>query len=136
MKPKHKVVTRSPHRTVGLIPCSWLQSEPIEYESQLEYRAIKKLILTPHVIQIKSQPFQILYGENDCFSYTPDLLVTFEDQRTLIIEIKPFKFVEKQRAVFDSVDEILRQRRFTFCVVTEQEIDIDDSDQEISLLLR
>lgn len=136
MKPKHKVITRSPHRTVGLVPCRWLQNEPIEYESQLEYRGIKKLIVTPHVTQIKSQPFQVLYGENGCLSYTPDLLVTLDDGRTLVIEVKPLKFVEKQRKVFDAVDQILRPNGFTFCVVTEHEIDIDNSDEEISILLR
>ncbi len=136
MKPKHKVVTRSPHRSVGLVPCSWLQADPIEYESQLEYKFIKKLILTPNVISITSQPFQILYGEDDSCSYTPDFLVNFRNGRALVIEVKPCKFIEKQRNLFDVINEILRQRGFTFCIVTEQEIDVDDSQEEIGLLLR
>ncbi|MDP1979393.1 TnsA endonuclease N-terminal domain-containing protein [Undibacterium sp.] len=136
MKPKRKVITRSPHRTVGLVACGWLQKEVIEYESQLERRFIQRMLLTPGVIRIIDQPFTVTYGEEKDKSYTPDFLVEFSSGRTLIIEVKPEVFVNKSVEMFNKVSSILKQRTFSFHVVTDDMIDHADLPVKIELLLR
>jgi hypothetical protein len=136
MKHKHKVVTRSPHRSVGLIACTWLQKSQVEYESQLERRFIQKVLITPNVIEIISQPFQIFYGEQNELSYTPDFLVKFENGNQFVIEVKPYQFIDKHRPLFNSVDKILIEKNLIYCIVTELEIDNETSDQDIGLILR
>ncbi|MFZ6845844.1 Tn7 transposase TnsA N-terminal domain-containing protein [Undibacterium sp. RuTC16W] len=136
MKPKRKVITRSPHRTVGLVSCGWLQKEVIEYESQLERRFIQRMLLTPGVKRIIDQPFTVTYGEEKDKSYTPDFLVEFFSGRTLIIEVKPEVFVKKWIEIFDQVSSILTQRVLSFHVVTDRMIDQADLPVMIELLLR
>ena len=136
MKPSRKVVTRSPHRVVGLIACNWLQKLPIEYESQLEKRFIQKILLTPGVTEIIHQPFQIEYGEALEKKYTPDFLITLQDGTKIVVEVKPEKFIPKFADTFDAAGDILQQRNFKFCVVSELQIDIKDEPESIDLLLR
>ncbi|MFZ6657218.1 Tn7 transposase TnsA N-terminal domain-containing protein [Undibacterium sp. TJN19] len=136
MKPKRKVITRSPHRTVGLVSCGWLQKEVIEYESQLERRFIQRMLLTPGVKHIIDQPFTVTYGEEEDKSYTPDFLVKFSSGRTLIVEVKPEVFVKKSVEMFNQVSSILKQRTFSFHVVTDRMIDDGDLPAKIELLLR
>jgi hypothetical protein len=135
MKPKRKVVTRSPYRSVGLVACNWLQAEPIEHESYLERRFIQRMLLTPGVTGIVSQPFRISYGESDEKFYTPDFLIRFQS-KILVIEVKPEKFIDKFEKVFDTVTPILRERHMSFHVVTDRMIDVEDVPDYIDLLLR
>lgn len=136
MKPKHKVVTRSPHRVVGLVACTWLQAEPIEYESQLERRFIQRALLTPGVKRIQHQPFQIPYGNNLENTYTPDFLLLFDDGKKIVVEVKPQKFVKKFSVMFDEIDQILNSKYFDFHVVTDCQIDVGNEPEDIELLLR
>ncbi|MFZ6755217.1 Tn7 transposase TnsA N-terminal domain-containing protein [Undibacterium sp. Dicai25W] len=136
MKPSRKVVTRSPHRVVGLIACNWLQKQPIEYESQLEKRFIQKILLTQGVTEVIHQPFQIEYGDALEKNYTPDFLITFQDGTKIVAEVKPEKFIPKFADTFDAAGDILQQRNFKFCVVSELQIDIKDEPESIDLLLR
>lgn len=135
MKPKRKVVTRSPYRSVGLVACNWLQAEPIEHESYLERRFIQRMLLTPGVTGIVSQPFRISYGKNGKESYTPDFLIRFQS-RVLVIEVKPEKFIDEFKETFDLVTPILRERNKSFHVVTDRMIDIADIPDDVDLLLR
>lgn len=135
MKPKRKVVTRSPYRSVGLVACNWLQLEPIEHESYLERRFIQRMLVTPGVTAITSQPFRISYGENNEKSYTPDFLIRLQSQ-VLVIEVKPEIFVEKFDEIFDHVTPILQERHMSFHVVTDRMIDIKDVPDHIDLVLR
>lgn len=135
MKPKRKVVTRSPYRSVGLVACNWLQAVPIEHESYLERRFIQRMLLTPGVTGIISQPFRISYGENNEKFYTPDYLVRFQS-RVLVIEVKPEKYIDKFEGTFDLVTPILRERHMTFHVATDKMIDVENIPDHIDLLLR
>ncbi|GGC83595.1 TnsA endonuclease N-terminal domain-containing protein [Undibacterium terreum] len=136
MKPKRKVVTRSPHRTVGLVACTWLQPEPVEYESQLERRFVQRMLLTPGVSRIVDQPFKIAYGDNCEKSYTPDFLITLSSGQKFVVEVKPEKFVAKFADMFDQIIPILREKDLPFLVVTDQMIDVGDLPETIELLLR
>lgn len=136
MKPKHKVVTRSPYRAVGLIACKWLQPEAIEYESQLERRFIQRVLLTPGIKRIQHQPFQIQYGPKLENTYTPDFLLIFEDGKKIVAEVKPQKFVEKFSKMFDEINGILDAKYFDFHVVTDYQIDVGDEPEDIELVLR
>lgn len=135
MKPKRKVVTRSPYRSVGLVACNWLQAEPIEHESYLERRFIQRMLLTPGVTAIISQPFRISYGENNEKSYTPDFLVRLQS-KVLVIEVKPEQFIAKFEETFDLVSVILQERLMSLHVVTDKMIDVEDIPDDIDLLLR
>lgn len=123
MKPARQVVTRSPHRTVGLINAGWIQSIPIEYESQLERRFIHLALLMPELISIRHQPFKIEYHDGERTRvYVPDMLLFLEGGRHAVIEIKPARFVEKHRAKFDAVSNVLAKQNSTYFVVTEEHI--------------
>lgn len=136
MKPKRKVVMRSPYRSVGLVACSWLQATPVEHESFLERRFIQRMLVTPGVTGIISQPFQINYGPDEEKSYTPDFLVHLGPQKFIVAEVKPEKFVEKFAETFDSVSAILTARQTSLHVVTDRMIDVGDIPDEIELVLR
>lgn len=79
-KPVRKVVTRSPHRSVGTIACSWIQDSVVEYESQLEKRFVHRLLLFHGLARITHQPFKL---ERDVagkkLDYTPDFLVMLKN---------------------------------------------------------
>jgi hypothetical protein len=136
MKPKHKVITRSPQRTVGLVACTWLQAHPVEYESQLERRFILRMLLTAGVISIVDQPFKISHGDNGEYTYTPDFLISFANGQKIVVEIKPEKFIPQFAELFDNVTLILREKGLTFFVVSEYTIDVGDLSDEIELMLR
>ena len=63
MQAARKVVTRSPHRRVGLIACPWFQSTPIEYESLLERDFVRLALLDLEISSIAHQPFSLDLGE-------------------------------------------------------------------------
>jgi hypothetical protein len=52
------------------------------------------------------------------------------------VEVKPEKFIPKFADTFDAAGDILQQRNFKFCVVSELQIDINDEPESIDLLLR
>jgi hypothetical protein len=116
-----KVVTRSPQRRVGYINCSWFQDHPIEHESQLEKRFIHCALLCPTLIEIKSQPFKI---ETPGYRpYTPDFLLTFSDQSSILVEVKISPKVSLYIEKFKLVQQILEANNIKFFVLTEFEID-------------
>jgi hypothetical protein len=136
MKPKRKVVMRSPYRSVGLVACSWLQATPIEHESFLERRSIQRMLVTPGVTGIVSQPFQIGYGHDNEKFYTPDFLVHFGSKKSIVVEIKPERFVGKFAEMFDLVSAVLNDQKMSFHVITDTMIDIGDNPDDIELVLR
>lgn len=94
MKPRRKVITRSPHRSVGAVHEPWRQSEPIQHESHLEKQCIEVLLLMPCVVQIESQPFSVEFTvEGRQRTYTPDLRVTLADGSQALVEPKGQPFV-------------------------------------------
>jgi hypothetical protein len=103
MKPTRKVITRSPHRSVGAIHEPWFQSTPIQHESHLEKQCIETLLLMPGIVQIESQPFAVEFTvEGRQRIYTPDLRVTLADGSQALVEPKGKPFVQAFRDLLDA----------------------------------
>lgn len=135
--PSRKVVTRSPHRSVGIIACSWIQDEAIEYESQLERRFLQRALLFPYLKKVLHQPFTIPFpdkGTRD--SYTPDFLLIFKDESKIVIEIKPSIFVAKYSEKFAAANAFLDKHNYPFYVITDKHIDVENYAYNAALLLR
>ena len=136
-KTTRNVVSRSPHRSVGIMACSWIQDHGIEYESQLERKFLQRALLCSYIKHVRHQPFKIAYEiDGKTLKYTPDFLVTLRNKTRLIIEVKPTTFVNKNRALFDAAREILRANDLTFIVATEKNLGSKATMANASLLLR
>lgn len=123
-----KVVTRSPHRSVGIMACSWIQERGIEYESQLERRFLQLALVFPYIKEIRHQPFRIEYdSEGKTRSYTPDFICSLKDGSRLVFEVKPKKFVQKNLQLFDAAKRILSQEDIVFSVFTDKCLDPQSS---------
>jgi hypothetical protein len=133
---RRKVVTRSPHRSVGIIACSWIQDHPIEYESRLERCFVQRAITFPYLSAIEHQPFKLEYDcDGKMRSYTPDFLCRLTDGSHLVIEVKPKKFVQKYLQPFDAAKQILGQENIAFSVCTDSSLD-SPSSSNAALVLR
>ncbi|WP_128083130.1 TnsA endonuclease N-terminal domain-containing protein [Collimonas arenae] len=136
-KAARKVVTRSPHRSVGIMACSWIQEIGIEYESQLERRFLQLALVSPHIKKIIHQPFKFEYTEHEkSRSYIPDFLLFFKDGGKIVVEVKPAKFVEKNRGKFNYAKSVLSQKKIPFVVVTDKQIHAGTAASSAALLLR
>jgi hypothetical protein len=103
MKPTRKVITRSPHRSVGAIHEPWLQSTPIQHESHLEKQCVEVLLLMPGIVQIESQPFAVEFTvQGRQRNYTPDFRVTLADGSQALVEPKGPPFVQAFRDLLDA----------------------------------
>lgn len=132
-----KVVSKSPHRSVGIIACSWLQDKAIEYESQLEKRFVQRALLFPYIKYIQHQPFKLKYQlDEKLLEYTPDYLVTLTNGMRLIIEVKPEPFVKKNIPLFDKASQIFLDKDFYFFVVTDKNLGSKTKQFNTGLLLR
>jgi TnsA endonuclease N terminal len=127
MKPARQVVTRSPHRSVGLVNAGWLQQESIEWESPHEQRFIHCVLLLPNLVALKHQPFKIEYRDaaGRLHKYTPDFLVELKDGVRVVVEVKPTRFVDKYRTEFDAAASQLRDAGGQFYVLTEKQVQKD-----------
>jgi len=136
-KPTRKVITRSPHRSVGVIACSWIQNDCIEYESQLERRFLQRALLFPSLKKIFHQPFTIPYvdqGKN--LTYTPDFLLVFQDGSVVVVEVKPAVFVKKHELKLKAAEIFLASKNRPFLTITDDEIDSEFYAKNSALLLR
>ncbi len=131
-----KVVTRSPHRRVGIISCPWLQSTPVEYESLLERDFVRLALLSPGLVAIYSQPFTIDLGEAG--TYTPDFLLSYSKSVRLVVEVKPdiYSRSEKNSALFAAAAQKLNESGFDFSVATDTRIRRRDRHGSGAVLLR
>lgn len=135
MPAARKVVTRSPHRRVGLIACPWFQPNVIEYESLLERDFVRLALLDPQVSSISHQPFSLNLEEFG--TYVPDFLLV-GPRRKLVVEVKPEEHAlntrNKPRLAY--AERLLQERGFQFLVATEKFVRKDDRHERASILLR
>ena len=131
MHPARAVVTRSPHRTVGVVHVPWLQPEPIEHESFLERRFVDLAIPCPAVAAIRHQAFRLDYIDVEGISrtYVPDFVLSLLGGGRIVVEVKPNVFVEKNRAKFDAVSGVLGHRGSPFYVLTDEHLPIDAAEE-------
>lgn len=134
MSPGRQLLTRSPHRRVGLISCPWLQSEQIQYESLLEKSFVQIALLCPFVKIIKSQPFRITLSNGK--SYTPDYLLSCFHADKVVVEVKPSVFIEKHRELLLMAKTALESMGYAFIVCSDHEIKSNNRSGKASEILR
>lgn len=121
MKQVRKLVHRSPHRRVGYVVCTQVQSEPIEYESRLERDFVRIALLWPRVSRIVAQPIRIEIP--DFGGYTPDYLILDKNENKWIVEVKPSVFVDKYVEKLSAAKHEFNQTGESFLLVTDQQIE-------------
>jgi hypothetical protein len=137
IKPARKVVHRSPHRSVGILACSWIQDHGIEYESQLERRFLQQTLVLPSIKRVIHQPFRLEYVEDErSLTYVPDFYLLFRDGTKVVIEVKPRKFLQKHLHKLAEAQRLLEEHETPFLVLTEKEIDHGIKVSNASYLLR
>lgn len=124
MKPARPVVTRSPHRQVGLLSSGSPDAALIDHESHLESAFVQIVRVLDGVRHIQAQPFRLenLPAELNRQSYVPDYLVEQQDGEKCVVEVKPARFVEKDRALFEWTAKTLSRSGLMFFVVTDKHI--------------
>jgi len=135
MPAARKVVTRSPHRRVGLIACPWFQSTPIEYESLLERDFVRLALLDLQISSIFHQPFSLNLREFG--TYFPDFLLVGPDKK-VVVEVKPDERArnDKNKPRLGCAEQLLREKGFQFFVATEKQIHQGKRHERASVLLR
>lgn len=134
MSPVRPVITRSPHRRVGYIPCPWLQSHHVAYESLLECRFVRIALLYPALKEILHQPFRVDLGHLG--TYTPDYLLRCASHDDIVVEVKPQQFINKHADKLRAAKVALEARGLRFFVCTEHEIAANSRDERAGIILR
>lgn len=120
MRPARIVVPRAPHREVGVIHATWFQEREIHHESRLERSFIEVALLMPGLRGIRHQPLTINYEVGrPKQTYTPDFELTFDGGESLMVEVKPQRFLEKHRQKLMACADILAQRGQLLYVCTD-----------------
>jgi hypothetical protein len=130
-----QVVTRSPHRRVGLVACPWFQALQVEYESLLERDFIRLALLDRNICAISHQPFVMNLG--DLGRYTPDFLLLGKTSK-IVVEVKPSEFSSnsRNRPRLARANEMLRLQGYRFFIATEKFIHSDKRHERAAILLR
>lgn len=132
-----KIVTRAPHREVGVINAAWLLNHPVEHESHLERRFVIAALACPIVKDIVHQPFTItLTNTEKDERYTPDFKVIFIDGGSVIVEVKPEVFLKKHAEKLKRVEQQMLADGLRFLVITDLMIDSQALASRALLLMR
>lgn len=136
-----KVVTRAPHREVGVVNPAWLLDHAVEHESHLERRFIMVALACPVVLDIVHQPLQLTLvvdsGQGPTErKYTPDFRLTLADGTEVIVECKPAKFVDQNQNLFAQAEAALKVMGYAFLIVTDDQIDRAGLSSRALLLTR
>ncbi|MFH0131903.1 Tn7 transposase TnsA N-terminal domain-containing protein [Variovorax sp. VaC1] len=135
-----KVVTRAPHREVGVVNAGWLLNHPVEHESHLERRFVMVALSCPVVRDIVHQPFTLTVEGDDAGAkatrYTPDFKITFRDDTSLIVEVKPEIFARKHAERLRLIERRLRDEGVRFFLATDELIDGNGLSARAMLLMR
>ena len=133
-----EVVTRSPHREVGVVNAGWLLDHSVHHESSLERRFIMVALSCPVVRDIHHQPCEIdltLAPDETC-RYTPDFLVNLMDGTEVIVEVKPEKFVPEHARKLNAARAAFNLRGIEFETYTDKVIDAQGLSARAILLMR
>lgn len=133
-----KVVTRNPHREVGVLNPGWLLDHPVEHESNLEKNFIMVALACPVVKDIVHQPITLtLISHNgESQKYTPDFRIRFSDDTQIIVEVKPEVFVAKDKDKHDLAKSQLADEGMPFLVITDKHINANGLSSRAILLMR
>lgn len=135
MSAARKVVTRSPHRRVGLIAWPWFQPTPIEYESLLERDFVRLALLDLRFSSIAHQPFSLDLEEFG--TYFPDFLLVGPDKK-VVVEVKPDVRArnDRNKPRLACAQRLLQEKGFQFVVATDKQIHRGKRHVRASVLLR
>ncbi len=124
MKPARQVVKPTTYRSVGIVNASWVQPEGIPHESELEAAFVRHAILCSAVSRIHSQPFKLEWVAEDGSGgdYVPDYLVTLSDRSKVVVEVRPTRFVGKDRVKFQAAATQLANKGLAYFVVTDHQL--------------
>ena len=132
-----KVVTRAPHREVGIVNAGWLLDHPVQHESHLERRFIMAALSCPVVRDIAHQPFTLaLEAAGATGKYTPDFLITFADSSTLVVEVKPQAYLKRHESRLHAAAQALQLQGHPFFLATDALIDGHGLSARAMLLMR
>lgn len=132
------VVTRNPHREVGVLNPGWLIDHPVEHESHLEKNFIMVALACPVVIDIVHQPIELTLVElnGKTHKYTPDFRIRLADGTEIIVEVKPEVFLAENQAKHDLAKSQLAAEGTPFLVITDKHIDANGLSARAILLMR
>jgi hypothetical protein len=133
---ERKVVTRAPHREVGVINPAWLLDHAVEHESHLEKRFIMAALACPVVVDIVHQPLHIWLSPNETEKYTPDFGIGFRDRDTVLVEVKPEVFLAKHAEKLRAAAQHFKSQGKKFLVLTDKHIDANGLGTRAILLMR
>ena len=124
MKPARQVVKPTTHRSVGIVHVGWFQPEGIAHESELEAAFVRHAVLCPATRTIHAQPFRLAWRDDEGtdHEYVPDYLVTLTDGSHVVVEVRPAKFVDQDRAKFGAAAAQLAARRIGYVVITDRHL--------------
>lgn len=134
-----KVVTRAPHREVGIVNAGWLLDHPVQHESHLERRFIIAALSCPVVCDIQHQPMTLRILDSSSIKprrYTPDFLVTFLDGSSVVVEVKPKKNLNKHAQRLQAAEHLLQEQGQRFFIATDEHIDGGGLSGRAMLLMR
>jgi hypothetical protein len=134
-----KVVTRAPHREVGLVNPAWLLDHAVEHESHLERRFIISALACPVLVDIVHQPMTLTLpavADAKPQTYTPDFKLRLRDGTVIIVEVKPQKFVAKHASMLLQAEQLVRAEGYRFLTVTDAHIDGNELAARSMLLMR
>jgi hypothetical protein len=133
-----KIVTRSPHREVGIVNPGWLLNHPVQHESHLEKRFIMIALACPVVTDIIHQPVQIklMHGPDEVQLYTPDFMVCFRNGEHTIVEVKPQVYVAENQKKLTAAKLHVEKQGGQFDVVTDAHTDANGLSARALLLMR
>ena len=116
----------SPSRTGNRYPgqrnyhgLSWFSStgQQVWTESLMERRALLWLDFTSEIVSIASQPMKMFFADGT--HHFPDFICLHADQRQVVYNIKPNKFItDKVQRQFDNADRLCAQVGWTHEVVS------------------
>jgi len=124
MKPARQVVKPTTHRSVGIVHVGWFQPEGIVHESELEAAFVRHAVLCPATRTIHAQPFRLAWCDTEGTDreYVPDYLVTLTDGSRIVVEVRPARFVNQDRAKFSAAAASLAAKRIGYTVVTDEHL--------------
>lgn len=120
MRPARQVISRSPSRSVGRIAAPWLEGNRfLEHESETEKSFLQLAVTCPVVRSIQAQPFKQNYMlDGQSRTNVPDYLLTLRAGKSLVVEVKPEKFVPRYKDRFDAISLELAKSGLTYYAVT------------------
>ena len=98
---------------------SWVSStgQQVWTESLMERRALLWLDFTSEIVSVASQPMKMFFADGT--HHFPDFICLHADQRQVVYNIKPNKFItDKVQRQFDNADRLCAQVGWTHAVVS------------------